>query len=142
MITTNEVKLLQGLTDEVPRVGVLPGEKTVLLYARWFVLEVPANTVAAVTKGNSVPPDVVAWRNRLPVEEGAYGQAVRFTNTDGIALVRLISDSGVAVIHPAIYGVVSKFSEPEFRVFSREGAPVAIFNEGTLIGATAQVRVT
>lgn len=145
MITNSEIALLQGLTDKKPiAVKLGEGEKT-LLHAKWFVLEVPTNLLAPDLKcwEEEALPKAVEWRTLMPAGEAAYGQASRFTNPeDNVALIRLIADTGVAIVHPSLYEVVTKnFSESEFRVFPEEKSYVAIFNAGTLIGATAQVKV-
>lgn len=145
MITDTEIALLQGLTKKKPIAVKLGEGEMTLLHAVWFVLELPTNTLAPdlTCWEEEALPKAIEWRTLMPSGEGAYGQASRFTNPeDNIVLVKLIADTGAAIIHPSIYEVVLKqFSEPEFRVFPEEKAYVAIFNAGSLIGATAQVKL-
>jgi hypothetical protein len=145
MITNTEITLLQGLTKQKPIVVKLGEGEMSLLHAVWFVLELPTNALAPdlTCWEEEALPKALEWRTLMPPGEGAYGQAIRFTNPDdNVALVKLIADTGVAIIHPSIYEVVTRhFSEPEFRVFSEEKAYVAILNSGSLIGATAQVKL-
>jgi hypothetical protein len=144
MITKVEIALLRGLTKNNPEVFKLEAEEKVLLYAKWFVLDLPRGVLDPTFNTWSEVNDlVVTWRDRLPSGEGAYGQAVRWTNPeDGTTLIRLISDFGVAIIHSSIYDVVTKqMPEPEFRVFEGDKLPVAILSMGAVIGGTAQVKV-
>ena len=143
MITDTEIARLQGLTETTPIAVKLGEGQMTLLHARWFVLELPTNMFSISQKHweEEPLPHALEWRTFLPSGEGAYGVASRFVNPkDNDNLVRLIADTGIAIIQPAIYDVVLKqISEPEFRVFPEEKAFVAILQAGALIGATAQV---
>jgi hypothetical protein len=144
MITKIEIARLQGLTETPPRVSKLGDGEKILIYSRWFALEVPKKTMdPSFNDWVDAPVGAIAWREKLPPGEGAYGQAVRWTNAnDGLVSIKLISDVGVALIHPSIYEVVSKhLPSPEFRVFEGDGLPVAILSEGVAIGGVAQVTV-
>jgi len=145
MITNNEIATLQGLTKKKPIAVKLGKGETTLLHASWFLLEIPTKLILPDLKcwAEEALPNALTWRTLMPPGEGAYGQATRFINAeDSVALVKLIADTGMAIIHPSIYEVVMKhFSEPEFRVFPEEKAPIAILNEGSLIGAAAQVKL-
>jgi len=144
MITAKDVELLRGLTKDKPRAFESKTGDTLLLYTRWFVLELPKAVFdPTFTDRSQVNEAVAAWRKNLPPGEGAYGQAVRWTNPeDSMALVKLISDVGVALIHPSMYEVITKrLPSPEFRVFEGNQPPVAIFSDGVAIGGVAQVKV-
>ena len=142
MITDKEIALLQGLTEEKPSAVKLGSGETTLLYARWFVLELPTALFRLDLKSWKSKPRVeaLAWRNLLPSAGGAYGQPIRKTSKDGKQLIQLIADTGVAYIHASIYDVVSKqLTEPEFRVFPEPQASVGILSGGELRGGVGQV---
>ena len=144
MITSNDVKTLQGLTDRKPQLTKLEGTGLVLLHARWFVLEVPVALLASDLATDDPPVEArIAWRTSLPAGEGEYPQAARWVAPeDQVPIVKLIAGCGVAFIHPAIYDLVMKqLPEPEFRVFEGERPHVAILSSGTVVGAVAQLKV-
>jgi len=146
MITTNDVELLRGLTKKHPVVARLAGDKNsfALIYAKWFVLELPIALFDPELKDWEEADDgAVTWRSVMPPGEGEYAQGFRWTNPeDGMALVKLIADSGVAFIHPSIYDVVTKkVPEPEFRVFTGDQPHIAILSAGVLVGGAAQVKL-
>lgn len=142
MITDKEIVLLQGLTDERPVAVKLGDGQTTLLYARWFVLELPTGLFRLDLKTWKTKPlaGALAWRTLLPQGVGAYGQPIRKTSKDGKQLIQLIADTGVAYVHASIYDVVSKqLTEPEFRVFPEAQAAVGIISGGELRGGVGQV---
>jgi len=114
------------------------------LYSKWFVLELPVTLFdPAYSDWEEPRGDVQTWRSVMPEGEGEYASASRWTNPeDNLALVKLISGAGVAIIHPSIYDVVMKqLPEPEFRVFDGEHSFVAIFSAGVMVGGVAQVKL-
>ena len=141
MITSAEIQLLQGLTEAPPKAVKL--DACVLLYARWFALEVPHTLIGGVSFDDSAPDEAKDWRKLVPEGEGSYGQAFRTTNPDdNVPLVKLVGDCGVARIHPSIYDVVLKtFTEPQFFVFPGKHSFVAIKSSGNVIGCVAQIKV-
>ncbi len=145
MVTRKELALLQGLTEEEPSIVKLPAGDTALVHARWFTLEIPLKEFAPdfTAWDATALPGAENWRTLLPQEEKAYGTPVRYTNpADKVALVKLIADTGIAIIHPAVYEFVRKqFPEAEFHVFGKTEAPVAILDKGSLIGAVMPVKL-
>jgi len=144
MITKNEITLLRGLTKKEPLACKLNAGEKVLLYARWFTLEVPKELWDPTFEDwADASESTINWRAVMPPGEGEYATASRWTNPeDNVALVKLIADSGVALVHPAIYDVVMKqIPEPEFRVFPGEKSFVVICSAGVMIGGVAQVKV-
>jgi hypothetical protein len=142
MITDTDVVLLQGLTSTAPIAVKLEDEQTTLLHSIWFALELPTSVFSISPEYWKTNPlqNAVEWRARLPVGESAYGAASKFADpTDNALLVKLIADTGIAIIHSSIFNVVMKHvPNAEFQVFSDVRAPVAILQAGKLIGATAQ----
>ena len=144
MITKNEITLLRGLTKKEPAASKLEASDSILLYAKWFALEIPKELFdPAFDDWEDAHEAAVNWRAAMPQGDGDYGQATRWTNPDdGLVLVKLIADCGEAIIHPALYEVVTKqVPEPEFRVFPGEKLFVAILSRGKLVGGVAQVKV-
>lgn len=144
MITSDEIALLRGLTKKEPAVFKLGAGDKAMLHARWFVLEVPTSLIAPTFDDwAEVNEHAVSWREKVPPGDGAFGQGSRWTNPDdGVALIKLISDAGVALIHPSIYEVVTKqMPDPEFRVFEGDKPVVVILSAGAMVGGTAQVKV-
>lgn len=143
MITNANVVALQGLTKKNPQAVKLTTPGYGALYSSWFVLELPLKLFApAFTGWAAVPhPAIKDWRKALPPGNGAYAQAVRWKNPkDEMVLVKLISDEGVALVHPSLYDVVvQNLLEPEFRVFPCDHAHVAILNAGVVVGGAGQV---
>jgi hypothetical protein len=144
MITKNEITLLRGLTKKEPAASKLEASDSILLYAKWFVLEVPKELFdPAFDDWEEAHEAAINWRAAMPQGEGDYGQASRWTNPDdGLALVKLIADCGVAIIHPALFEVAMKqLPEPEFRVFPGDKPFVAILSERKLVGGVTQVKL-
>jgi hypothetical protein len=146
MITSSDVELLRGLTKKKPTVARLAGDKNhlVLLYSKWFALELPVALFdPGIKQWEEAIDGAVTWRSGVPPGEGEYAQGIRWTNPeDGVALIKLIADSGVAFIHPSIYDVVTKkLPEPEFRLFVGDKPPLAIFSAGILVGGVGQVNL-
>lgn len=145
MITEKDIELLKGLTKKQPHVVKLEGE-IVLLYSKWFCLELPRSMLdpAFDDWDDQAHDAAIAWRKTMPEGDGEYAQGTRWTNPeDGLALIRLIADSASAIIHPSMYEVVNKhLPEPEFRVFQGDKPVVAIYSEGKLVGGVAQMKVT
>lgn len=144
MITTSDIELLRGLTKKKPH-AVKLDESKVLLYSKWFALELPTALMDPAftdweTEANEVARN---WRDVMTKGEGEYAQGTRFTNPDdGVVLIRLIADSAMAVIHPSMYDLINKkLPEPEFRVFTGEKPVVAIYSAGVMIGGVAQMKV-
>lgn len=145
MITKTELEILQGLTKKAPQAFKLGSGEKVVLYAQWFVLELPKELLDSDFDWEEPNEEAQAWRTRLPEGTGEYAQAVRWKDpTDGVAIMKLISDNGVALIQAAFYDVViRRIPEVEFRVFPGEKTPVVVVRSptGEMIGVTAQVAV-
>lgn len=144
MITASDVELLRGLTKKKPHAVKLAGDK-VLLYSKWFALELPTALMDPAFDDWDAEAHEAArnWRDVMTKGEGEYAQGTRFTNPDdGVVLIRLIADSAMAVIHPSMYDLINKkVPEPEFRVFTGDKPVVAIYSGGVMIGGVAQMKV-
>lgn len=144
MITKSEIVRLQGLTNSTPRAFKSGDGAKVFLYTSWFVLELFANELdPQFADWTDVIEVVAAWKEKIPAGEGAFGQATRWTNPDdNVALIKLISDVGVVLVHPSIYEIVTKqLPGAEFRVFEGNKECVAVFRDGAALGGVAQVTV-
>lgn len=142
MITNSEIKQLQGLTEKPP--SVIRYEDKVLLHARWFTLELdPAMLSKDIKTVESVPHEAKNWRDALPREDASYGQAFRTVNEDdGVELIKLVSDAGVARIHPSVYEVVTKhIPESAFYVAPGVLSNVTVRSKDSVIGCVAQIKV-
>lgn len=146
MITNTEIQTLRGLTDREP-LAVKLGEK-ILVHAKWFVIEFPpthvGTDVTLLEELDDTPyAELPEWRAKVPTTEAEYAAGVRFTHpTEGISLIKLVSDNTTAIIHPSIYEVVMKHvAEPEFRVYNNEPLYVSIWSNGEIVGLTAQVKL-
>lgn len=141
MINATDSQNLRGLTDSEPR--AVPVRGKVLLHNRWFVLELEAALSAfpADIREDTPYPDAENWRARVPPGEGEYAQGVRTVNqSDGVPLVKLISDSGAVYVHPSIYDLVlKKIAGGELRTYPGNKALVGIYSNGSIIGLTATV---
>lgn len=144
MITASDVELLQGLTKKKPHAVTL-ASGNVLIYSKWFALELPLALMDPAFNDwdDKAHEAAINWRSTIPPGEGEWGQGTRWTNPeDGVALIRLISDSASAIIHPSMYEIVNKkLPAPEFRVFPGVKPVVAIYSEGVLVGGVAQMKV-
>lgn len=142
MITKAEIKLLQGLTEAPPTVSKHNG--SIVIYARWFALELSPSLVSKDVVGSQdLPEEIKSWRDVVPSGEGGYAQAFRTINEDdNVPLIKLVSDCGVARIHPAMYDVVTKHvPESSFFVYPGKLSNVTVRSKDTVIGCVAQIRV-
>jgi len=144
MITLAALKGLRESTSSP--VHVVKTGATVLIYASWFVLEVPGGWVDPSFKEweSLASAAAAAWRTRMPAGEGEYAQGTRWVpEKEKETVVKLISDSGVALMAAPLYELVMKrVPEPEFRIFSGEAPYIAIVSAGNMIGGTAQLRIS
>ena len=144
MITKTELEIPQGLTKKAPQAFKLGSGEKIILYAQWFVLELPKELLDASFDWEEPNEEAQAWRTRVPEGTGEYAQAVRWKNPkDEVVIMKLISDNGVALIQAAFYDVVRRVPDVEFRVFPGEKTPVVVVRSSTgeMIGVTAQVAV-
>lgn len=143
MITKAEIKLLQGLTSQLPE--VCKHKDAIVIHSRWFALELDPSLVSKdVSPSGILPDEVKDWRDKVPSGDSAYGQAFRTVNEDdNTPVIKLVSDCGVARVHPSIYDVVTKHvPDGAFYVFEGKLANVAIRSKDIVVGCVAQIKIT